>query len=434
MNFTKNQIIIIGGALLIIFILVLAVAIPALKDTSTDKSKITAKLTVWGISNSPRDLDSIIAGFNSIFPKVTVQYRNFQNFQNYQKTLLDALAAASGPDIFVIRNTDLPNMINKIVPAPQERFTINQLINAFPQVVRQDFAQQNSTYALPLSIDTIALFYNKNLLDQAAVPIPTTWEEFINIIPRLTSFDGSRKITRSGAAIGSSEKSVTEASSILELLMLQNGISMISPDFTSARFASSIDGANALKFYTQFSDTREKTYTWNDSFLNDIDAFAQEKTAMLFGYTSAIPNIKQRNTFLNFAIVPTPQLQNAPVVNKIAYPKYYGFAVSKQSKKQPIAWEFILQLAESSSTVKQYLTATREPPALRSLAIEQQNDLELGAFARQTLIARSWPQVDTDTISALFSKAIEEVNINAMTPRDALQKTQEAVTALMTRK
>lgn len=431
MNFTKNQTIIIGGAILVILILALSVAIPAFKDTSTDNSKITAKLTVWGISNSPRDMDPIIAGFNSIFPKVAVQYKNFSNFQDYQQTLLNALASTLGPDIFVIRNTDLPGMINKIVPATQERFAINRLINTFPQVVRQDFVQQNSTYALPLSIDTIALFYNKNLLDQAAVPVPTTWEEFVNIIPRLTSFDGSRKITRSGAAIGSSGKSVTEAPSILELLMLQNGINMVSPDFTSARFASSIDGANALKFYTQFSDTREKTYTWNDSFLSDMDAFAQEKTAMFFGYASAIPNIKQRNTFLNFAVAPIPQLQNAPVVNKVAYPKYYGLAVSKQSKIQSIAWEFILQLAENQGAVEQYLSATREPPALRSLAIKQQDDLELGAFARQTLIAKSWPQVDTDTISAIFSKAIEDVNTNAMIPRDALQKAQEAVTVIM---
>lgn len=433
MNFSKNQIILIGAALLIVLFLAVAAISPMFKRND-DKTKITGTLSIWGVLKSPRGFDAVIAGFNGIYPKVAVKYTNFETYGEYKRALLEALASVSGPDIFMIRNTDLPQMINKIVPIGSDRLPLTAILDQFPQVVRQDFIQQNSTYALPLSIDTLALYYNRNLLDQAAVPIPATWEEFTAIIPKLTKYNQSGKITQSGAAIGSSEKSIADASAILELLMLQNGVKMVSQDFSLATFANSPEGVNALRFYTQFADTKGKNYTWNDSFSNDRDAFAQEKTAIMFAYASAIPDIKARNAFLNFAIAPAPQPANAAVANKIAFPRYYGFAVSRQSKQQSLAWEFITNVTMNPEIAKQHFAATREPPALKSIAIANQNDPELGTFARQSLIARSWPQIDEDAISTALSRAIFEVNTNAATAETALRKAQEAVTALMGRK
>ncbi|MDO8557157.1 MAG: extracellular solute-binding protein [Candidatus Jorgensenbacteria bacterium] len=435
MNFSKNQIILMGAALLIVLVLIGIAVVPAFqKGGGNDKTKITGALSIWGVSKSRSELDTVIASFNAVYPKVTVSYRNFETYGEYQQALLEALASISGPDIFMIRNTDLPRMINKIVPIGSDALPAATLLDAFPQVVRQDFVQQNYTYALPLSIDTLALYYNRNLLDQATVAAPQTWEDFSAIIPKLTKYDSSGKITQSGAAIGSSVKSITDAPSILELLMLQNGTAMVSPDFSNATFANSPEGVNALKFYTQFSDTRSKTYAWNDGFANDRDAFAQEKTAMMFGFASAIPDIKARNAFLNFGVIPAPQPANAAVANRVSFPQYYGLAVSRQSQQQALAWEFIMDVTMSPTAAQQYFAATRKPPALKSVAITDQNDVELGAFARQTLTARSWPQIDEDTISAALSQAIMEVNTNAAIAETALRKAQDAVTALMGRK
>lgn len=423
-----------GVALLIVIVLAIAALSPMFQKDSGDKTKVTGALSIWGISKSPRDLDTVIAGFNAVYPKVAVKYRNFTTYAEYERTLLDSLASISGPDIFMIRSTGLPRMINKIVPIGSDRLPLATILDQFPQVVRQDFVQQNGTYALPLSIDTLALYYNRNLLDQAAVAVPQTWEEFAAIIPKLTSYDQSGKITRSGAAIGSSEKSITNASAILELLMMQNGAKMVSPDFSNATFANSSDGINATKFYTQFSDTRGRNYAWNDSFMNDRDAFAQEKTAMMFDFASAIPEIKARNAFLNFSIAPTPQPANAPASNRISFPRYYGLAVSRQSMQQGLAWEFILNTTMNPQISQSYSSATRKPPALKSVAIAIQNDLELGSFARQSLVARSWPQFDEDAVKSAVSQAIFEINSNSATAEAALRKAQEAVTATINRR
>jgi len=44
-----------------------------------------------------------------------------------------------------------------------------------------DFLYQGQPYASPLSINTLALFYNRDLLNEAGIVLPpVTWEEFVN--------------------------------------------------------------------------------------------------------------------------------------------------------------------------------------------------------------------------------------------------------------
>jgi len=434
MIFTKNQVVIAGivGFILIIFIFMLLGIIPGLKGGGSGDIRQTtvATLTMWGIEDSKNDLVPIFASFSALYPKVQIQYRQFSNFKEYNNALLDALASRTGPDIFAIRNTDLPSSINKITPAPDTIIPLGTVRQLFPQVVNQDFVQQGKTYALPLSIDTLALFYNRDLLDQTALAVPATWEDFIKTVSKLTTFDKTQNIALSGAAIGGSAKSIPEAADILSLLMLQTGAQMTSPDFTSAVFNSN-EGKNALTFYTQFANNRSKSYSWNDGLANNLDAFAQEKTAMIFTYHSSIPEIQKRNAFLNFQIAQIPQPQNNP--KAIAYASYYGYAVSKQSRYANIAWELLAYALTNAQTGKNYVDTSNRPPALSELDRTYQNDPTLGIFARQALIARSWPQADADIVQSAFSKAIEAVNENTLTVERALQQAQDQITAGMVR-
>ena len=50
----------------------------------------------------------------------------------------------------------------------------------FPDVVYSDVVKDNLIYGLPLSIDTLALFYNREHLNSAGIVAPpTTWQELI---------------------------------------------------------------------------------------------------------------------------------------------------------------------------------------------------------------------------------------------------------------
>ncbi len=429
-NLSKPQL--IGLAVLVgivfIFILVFLGVIPGLRTSETDPTKVEATLSVWGIGNEQAGLLSAMRVFNQTYPKVGMTYRGFEDYASYELTLLDALAAGRGPDIFAIHNSALPKHINKLIAAPQSEISLAELKILFPQVVEQDFVSGSSVYALPLSIDTLALIYNRDLLDQAAVPVPQTWEEFTAAVPQLVERDDSGSLRRTAAAIGGSAKTVDRAGDFLALLMMQTGTKMVSDNLQSADFDSQ-EGVNALSFYTQFANSQNAAFTWNDAMSYSIDAMSEERVAMILNYASALPSLRERSAFLNVAVAPMLQPQAAQ--KAIAYPSYYGYAVSRQSQMQGLAWRFIATIATSPEAARGYLATTQKPPALRSLVNDYANDPILGVFARQILIARSWPQIDVSAASRILSDAISGVVNEGITPRNALGQAENRMTQLL---
>ena len=212
--------------------------------------------------------------------------------------------------------------------------------------------------------------------------------------------------------------------------MLQTGTQMVSKDFRSATFASN-EGEGALTFYTKFANAASPSYTWQDALPNSLEFMSQGKVAMIFNYAAAIPAIQARAPFLNVGVAPIPQPKAAK--RPIAYPRYVGYTVSRQSRYADLAWEFIVTLATRQDVAREYLVKTKKPPALRALVNQYLGDPDLGVFARQALTARSWPQVDPEAIGRILSGAIESVLAGRESPKGALGRAQDQVSLLMSR-
>lgn len=431
----KKTIVVIGGiAIVVLLVLVLlgTCALPGLKscNKANTKTQVSATLTVWGVGDTPDAYKPAIDNFKAQYPSVNVTYHAFDNEADYDQALLEALAANQGPDIFEIRNNDLPAEYNKIVPLPSAILPLIQVRTLFPTTVEADFAPQGTVYALPLSIDTLALIYNRRLLDQAAVNVPQTWEDVQNAVPRLATISQSSKaITQAAIALGGSGN-VDNASDIMSLLMLQSGTPMVASDFKSATFATP-EGVNALTFYTQFANAANPVYTWSAAMPSSIDSFSAEHTAMIVDYASAIPEIKAKNAFITIGVAPVPQ-PKAGLDRPITYPSYWGYAVSRQSANQNLAWQFIVSMATNPTVAESYLKAADKPPALVSLIKgDYLNDPDFSVFAKQALLARSWPEIDPAAVANAFDAMIDTVNANQDTPSNALSTAENRVTQLM---
>ncbi|MFH1192954.1 MAG: extracellular solute-binding protein [Candidatus Jorgensenbacteria bacterium] len=428
-NLTKGQLI-VGGvvALVVILIgLVLAGVIPGLRGTSGPVS-VTGALTIWGMDRAEA-IEPAIKNFKTSYPNVTVTYRSFTDAAEYKRTLLDALAAGRGPDIFSIDNRAVLRDAAKLLPASAAQFSVTQLRALFPKVVEQDFSLQGTVYALPLSIDTLALFYNRDLFDKAGVALPpATWEEFQAIVPKFTQIDAGGNVIRAAAPLGGSMKTVDEAADLLSLLMLQTGTRMVSTDLTQAAFNSN-EGAQALRFYAQFADPKSSVYTWSDSLQKADLLWAAEQLAMIFKNSSFIAEMKAKNAFLEYRIAPMPQPGAAKI--PVAYPRYWGYGVARQTRQAALAWRFIAAFAANTELARGYAALTKRPPALLALKSAFENDPELGVFANQTLIARSWTQADPDAVAAIFSDAIVRAAAAPNRIPDILRGAAGQVTQLM---
>lgn len=421
-------------------------------QTSTGKNASNAeavKLEMWDLYGD----SNLIKGFFGKFKEVnlnveSLRYRKLTSGE-YKQTLIESMAARQEPDIFLIHHTWLPYFQDKIAPVSKNIFTEQELRGTFPGVVADDFLVDGNVYALPLSVDSLALFYNKDYFNMEGITEPpATWEEFNEYTKRFTKIDGFGNILRAGAALGTAYN-INRSTDILGLLMLQNKAQMNDDRSKRITFADPVmvngnkldSGIVALEYYTQFARSNSPLYTWNALNHWSIDAFAEGSAAMMLSYSWNYEALKNKNAKLNFAVAPVPQMYPEDPKN---YANYWAFAVAKNKDKKTIheAWQFLrfltaknngqVALVDANTGLKRsvplaldpaktYVLEKKVPAARLDIIAEQKSDVVLGPFVSGNLIAKSWYQRSPEKNEAILADAINSINIGSATVKDALE-------------
>jgi multiple sugar transport system substrate-binding protein len=403
------------------------------RDTAPQAS---GTLKIWKPFADSGTMQELIEAYRAARPNVQIEYTK-KNIENYEADLINALASGEGPDIFSINNSWLPKYLDKTIPAPDNVFTLKTYRDTFVDVVAQDFTKDNKIYGTAMSVDSLALYYNKDLLGTAGIVAPPkTWDELADQVRRLTRQDQTGYFTRSGVAMGTNSN-VNRASDIVYLLMLQHGATPWSPDGLAPLFGRSIrkDGntinpaVEALEFYTSFANPNSANYTWNERSDYSIDAFANGRAAMLYSYSYARDLILAKSPNLNFDIAPVPQenLDDAAV----NYANYFGEVVNKQSKNSALAWDF-LRFITSKDALDKYYATTKQASSRKDLIEKQIQDPDLGVFAHANLTAKSFYKPDQAKLDGIFANMIDNVVLRGMRPSEAVSQA-EGQAATLTR-
>ena len=168
-------------------------------------------LSYWRVLDGSDAFDEIIAKYTALHPFVRIEYRKLR-LEEYENELLNALAEDRGPDIFSIHNTWVRKYRTKIEPLPPSTtmvypvekgsikkevvnelrttpsLSLGQVRDLFVDVVSKDvILEDNKIYGLPLSVDTLAMFYNKDLLNNAGISeAPKYWNrEFLQTVKKI---------------------------------------------------------------------------------------------------------------------------------------------------------------------------------------------------------------------------------------------------------
>jgi multiple sugar transport system substrate-binding protein len=255
---------------------------------------------------------------------------------------------------------------------------------------------QERVFGLPMSVDTLALYYNKDILNAVNISQPpVTWDQFQQQVQKIAVVDDKGNIVRAGAGFGTGAN-VERASDIMSLLMIQNQADMSDertnyPTFTlmPKDLQSELQDPPAypaMLFYTDFANPAKNVYTWNNNQPNSLDAFIQGNSAFFLGYSYQLPTIRSRAPKLNLGISQVPQITGNPVAN---YANYWLWTVSKKSKSIDLAW-YLVNYMTNQEQAKVYLDKVKRPAARRALIDAQLEDADVGVFASQVLTAKSW--------------------------------------------
>ncbi|MFA5124881.1 MAG: hypothetical protein WC473_03640 [Patescibacteria group bacterium] len=413
---------------LVVLALVMATAGFGCKLLSSAEQEAVKPITLsyWRVWDDSDAFDAIIKDYQVQHPNITINYRKFR-MEEYESYLLNALAEDRGPDIFSIPITWLPKYENKISPLPakyqmgyiiekgtiqKEQVvelrtktspTIREIKSLFFDTVSNDVIIDNRIYGLPLSLESLIMFYNKDLLNQNSIAqVPTDWSAFQDAVEKITKVSDTQKILVAGAALGMGYN-INYAFDILSVLMMQAGATMadgngyatffknIQQADGSGGYKTANPGQTGLQFYTDFATVGKRVYSWDASLPNSFDAFTQGKLAFFFGYNFNIPQVRAQSR-VNFGVAPIPQIAGNPSKN---YADYWVETVTKASAHHNESWDFLLFINDAGTNksypeIKKFLAKTSKPTALRDLRDSQLSNEDLYPSAYQAPSAFSW--------------------------------------------
>ncbi|PKL36876.1 hypothetical protein CVV38_03205 [Candidatus Peregrinibacteria bacterium HGW-Peregrinibacteria-1] len=412
------------------------------------------ELTYYKLHDNSEVISPYIDEFIKTHPGLKINYRKFTDQENYETTILNEMAAGKGPDIISMPNTWFASNYQKTTPLPQEFASIDQYDQTFVSIASKDLifedyapsTDQEETrriYGIPLHVNTLALFYNKQhfeeKLPQRGRPAGN-WNQIREETPQLTlkntSFTG---LQRSAIALGTANN-ISLATDIIYLLLLQGEISFYNQSLTAAIFSS--DGAaaadnkafNIIDFYTSFASESKPNYTWNKFVTSDapgqeIQAFAKGEVSMIIGYPETYQQILGQIEVLknqgeqtivkdNIRISPIPQITTEESGSKKStYAKYYAETVSRNSQHSELAWEFIVFMAQQENA-KKYFEATKKPTSRRDLIEEQSKHPIYGVFVSQIGYAESIPMVNAEKYREIITTLINKINTSGLQQTD----------------
>lgn len=387
------------------------------------------QVVLWG-TVPVQNLSQILGAFNQANKTFSVSYVQ-KDPATYDKNLLEAFASGTGPDIFFLPDDLILKYTNKILLIPYTTLPQKTFTDTFVGESNL-YMTDGGVLAFPLMIDPMVMYYNTSLFDAAGIPkVPQYWDEFLSTAQDLTSKDNAGNIVKSAISFGEFDN-ILHAKDIIATLIMQAGNPIVAIQNNalssvmrqSAPGSPTVPAAEALRFYTQFSNPLQADYSWNKSMPNSRDAFIAGRLAVYFGYASELFTLRDRNPNLSFDVAQMPQTRNAQA--KLTFGKMNGLAISKTSKNVTTAATIAALLAGKDMSQK-ITAALNLPPVRRDLLAVKPTTSYGPVFYDGALIARAWLDPDTNSTTSSFGEMVNSIVSGASNEGLALQKASDEI-------
>ncbi len=383
---------------------------------SAESGNIT--LNVSGFSSTPAE-DALVqqgfANFHKKYPNITVNWSPIPD--SYDVKMRANVASGNVADVFYVT----PAMAQEYIPA-------GKLLDLSPYMQRDNVSPDSyyanlmtpfdcangSVYGVAKDWNSLGLFYNKTIFQQAGLSDPSNWSwtDLQNAAQTLTT--GSVK----GIALPAD-------ASRWGAFLYGNGGQMLNSDGSKAMFNSQ-QGIDAAKFYTSFEANHTGVMPSDIGAGWDGEAFGKQEVAMTFEGGWMIPFMAQTYGSVQYAVAPMPKSASGKRGN-LLYTNAWG--AYSGTKHPDAAWKLI-QYMTGADYQKQVLEDGFALPTIKSLANDpyfaSHPDVKVLQDGAQDGVADFYGKADTETHTDV-ANALQSVMLGKSDVTSALNSAADKV-------
>lgn len=362
MNIKKANLIVLGS---IISVLTLAMLVLSSCGTRAkkDEGKVTLKFAIFGTHSELKISNEIIQSFNEKNPGIKVKLQDIPSYSSYMTKLTTQFLSNSAADVFMMDDFGILSFVDKDILMDLNEFIREDnefnLDDFYPQALQYGIFD-NRLYMVPRILGSVALFYNKDLFDEAGIEYPRndwTWDDFL---------DAARKLTKDTNGDGHIDQwGVTgiDAALCLFPLIWQNGGRVFNENHTKC-LLDSPECVEAIQFMVDLHRKYKVILPMaTQTSLSGYQPFYMGRVAMMPGIRQALYfDLKNMNLNWDVALMPGQKAR----ANHVGT---WGYAVFKNTKYPKESWKLFKYIMNIESQ-RIVLRESSDLPSRKSLKEE----------------------------------------------------------------
>lgn len=319
------------------------------------------KLKFWDFHSEKEEefFKGLVDEYNKVQDNVVIEYSTFNQTDYTTTKLPTGFASGEGPDIYMISPGDFMKFSKSGLMA--------DLTPYFPEGAKEDFLPASldavtvdgKIMALPFELELLGLYYNEQMLKDAGVEVPKTWDEL---------YTASKKLTTDKVAglILPPDKG-PYFNFIWYPFLWQQGGNVLNEDGTASTF-NTPETAKALDFWGRFfkegiSPTKLQQGPW------EIDHLGKKTAAMQIVGTWAINRAEEVFGDVPINVAPLPISEGGKAATDAGG---WKFAVNGKSEHVDEAAKFIMwAFAEDPERALKWCTEIKFAYSPRKSVVEK---------------------------------------------------------------
>ncbi len=390
--------------------------------TAPPKEQTVVRLSGWASSPSETALlESLLYRFSTENPDIMVKYEPITG--DYRQALLTSIASGTEPDVFYMDIFWWQELARNNVILPLDDLMASSGVKKedFVPALIDAFTFDGKVYGIPKDFNTLGLFYNKTMFDEAGLDYPTddwTWDDLTAAAAELS--DPANNVYGLGVPADAGR---------FPIFAFQNGGSIMNEDYTAPTL-SSPETVAAAKFYTDFrvNKTGAVPSDLGEGWQGTL--FGKQQLAMVYEGGWLIPYLRDSFPSVQYGVVipPAGPAGEGNLIFTVAW------GISANTKNPDAAWRVVdfLTNEASQTTVLQSGFALPTRLSLKDNEYFANNPNSAAIFNGSLYNAKPFffGPVGSD-VTDQITKALERIYLENQPIEESLKQADEAILAAL---